>query len=120
MHKKYTIKESFSFLKLRTITQNSKMCRTLDIVSNFGFKIANVFKNVSYFWHENCNEFKDNEIYEIKFMTSNLFDQESNKTTISGFNLYLAQYISIALNMTMNFINSGYVSNWVSNFKYCS
>lgn len=93
------------------------MCKTLDIVSNFGFKIANVVKNVSYFWHENCEEVTDNEISEIKFMTSDLFDQESNKTSISGFNLYLAQYISIALNMTMNFINSEMVSNWVRLFK---
>lgn len=88
------------------------MCQQLEVPRNFGFREAVVQKNVNYVWHQSCDSIglEDNSS-EIKFMTSpDPFDVKKSNytfTTISGAQLFLADYLSLSLNMTIKFVHSG-------------
>lgn len=85
------------------------MCRQLQVSNQFGYREALVLKNVSYVWNHNCESFSSSKVFpEIKFMTSSQgqFIQNTKDTIIPGDQLMIADYLSLGLNMTMNFVHS--------------
>lgn len=80
------------------------MCKLLQVTDNIGFKTAEVNKNISYVWNRRCDEVTPDS--DIKFMTSNEWNLEPKKTTLNGYEFYLASYLAVALNMTIKFVNT--------------
>lgn len=76
------------------------MCEQLNVVSEFGYKLASVAKNACYFTFQNGNQTANPE-NEIKFITEFRF---ARTTVIDGLNLYLPQYLTTALNATMRIV----------------
>lgn len=73
------------------------MCQNLEVENRFGYREAVVHKNVDYVWHGNCDA-----TTAIKFIL--IFRKRTKYRPVSGFQLYMADYLSQALNMSMRFV----------------
>lgn len=80
------------------------MCEKLQVKSMFGFDNAFVSQNVNYVWHLNCNVFNSSDsLPEIRFILK--FGGKNNKPQlISGLQLFMTDYLSLALNSTVRFV----------------
>lgn len=76
------------------------MCSELKFNSIFGYKHTHVnfTSKQSYVWHSECPE---NETDYIRFI---LATPKREYGTISGLSLHLSDYLSTALNKSMNFV----------------